>query len=1134
MLKNLLATFVLFVCLALPAPPAFAQTAALTGNVTDPSGATVGGATVTVISPDTGFTRTVQTGDAGTYVIPLLPPGRYAVRVQKEGFRPMQRADVALAVDSSVRLDVTLDVGNVEQGVTVTGTTPLLQDTPSIGTGITRQEVERLPLLQVARNRTPAAFVYLAPGVRGTQDLNGTDNVSASNQQSFHGGQIQVNETWIEGLPAGQSRLFGNFNEAAPSVDAINEFRVQTSLLSAEYGTTGVGVTSFSLKSGTNALHGGVYDLLRHHSLDARNPLANEKARTQQSEFGGSIGGPVRLGPLFDGRDRTFFFVSYGASRRRGLDILSQTRIPTPANLTGDFSDLRDSRGALIPIYDPATTRVGPNGQIIRTPFDGNIIPANRIDPVAAKIAALYPAPNASGTLNYTGYVGEKRLDPTNVTVKVDHALTSAQRVAVSAIFTDIPRLRPDTTLPAPLTAGNLQMIKGQTWRVNHTAVLSSNLVNTAYAGYNRFENEGGALDTSTDWPQRLGIPGLEGIGFPSMSFGSGYTNIGQFARSFSNDHTWMAKEQLTWIHGRHETVFGGEVRQNMFDSVTNHTASFAFSNLETADPTRLSATGDPIASFLLGQVDSANIGMPITTGERRFYYGLFAQDTWRLRPSLTINAGLRWEVQTPPYERNDTYGMIDLTAPNPAAAGRPGALVFAGDGDGRIGRRTLADTDYSSIGPRLGFAWRPRQDTVIRGGYGIYYTTNDVTISSPGFRATANPTSPDGGLTPAFLLSNGFTGIVPVANVAPTALNGQNGSYLDQASVAMPRSQNWSIGFQHELPNEMMIEVSYVGLFNTRQNGQGLSDINQVDPGYLSLGSLLTRNINAPEALAAGLRAPYPGFNGSVAQALRAYPQYQRLTSIGAKLGESTYHGIETRISKRFSGGLSFQASYTYSRSEGLAPDRLGFSATINGPQNSYDLDAERAVLINDIPHALVVSYVYELPFGTGRRWLNAPGAANAILGGWTIAGIHRYQSGYPLPILMNNTLPIFNMGLRPDLVSGQSPASGISNGSFNAANDRIVNLDAFAAPAAFTFGSTPRAMDDLRQFPVLSESLSISKRLPRIGPVAIEVQGQLMNAFNRVRFANFDPNFSSVNFGKARSTSLPRYLQLGVKVTF
>jgi hypothetical protein len=331
-----------------------------------------------------------------------------------------------------------------------------------------------------------------------------------------------------------------------------------------------------------------------------------------------------------------------------------------------------------------------------------------------------------------------------------------------------------------------------------------------------------------------------------------------------------------------------------------------------------------------------------------------------------------------------------------------------------------------------------------------------------------------------------------------------------------------------------MMIEVSYVGLYNTRQNGQGLSDINQVDPDYLSLGPLLTRSINSAEAQAAGLRAPYPGFNGSVAQALRAYPQYQRLTSIAAKLGESTYHGLETRISKRFSGGFSFQASYTYSGSHGLAPDRLGFGATVNGPQNAFDLDAERAVLINDIPHALVINYVYELPFGPGRKWLSAPGAASAILGGWTIAGIHRYQSGYPLPILMNNTLPIFNLGLRPDLVSGQSPSSGISNANFDPANDRIVNLAAFAAPAPFSFGSAPRAMDELRQFPVLTESLSISRRLPRIGPMTIEVQGQLMNAFNRVRFANFDPNFSSVNFGKARSTSLPRYLQLGVKVTF
>jgi hypothetical protein len=1119
--------FSLIFCFILTPRLAVAQTAALSGNVTDQSGAVVAAAAVTATNTGTGLTRTVQTGDAGGYVIPLLPPGAYVVQVRKDGFRELQRDNVQLAVDTSVRLDLVLDVGDVQENVAVTGAAPLLQDTASIGTGVTRQEMEQLPLIQVARNRTPAAFVFLAPGVRGTQDLNGTDNVSASNHVNFHGGQIQTNEFWIEGLPAGQSRLFGNFNEAAPSVDAISEFRVQSSQLSAEYGMTGAGVTSFSLKAGTNKLHGAAYEYLRHQALDAKNPFATEKARTQQNEFGGSIGGPLR-------RDRTFFFASYGASRRRGLDILSQTRIPTPANLTGDFSDLRDSRGALIPIYDPATTRVNANGVVERTPFPGNIIPRDRFDPAAAKIASYYPAPNASGTLNLTGYVGEKVLDPTNVTVKVDHALTSTQRVAVSAIFTHVPRLRPDTTLPEPLMAANRQLIDAQTWRVNHTAVLSSSFVHTAYAGYNRFENEGGAPDLSTDWPSRLGIPEMKGIGFPSIAFGQGYSNIGQFGRSFSNDHTWMLKDQLTWLHGRHEVIMGAEVRQNMFDSVANDTASLTFSNRETADPSRIGSTGDPIASFLLGQVSSASISAPLTTRERRWYYGAFVSDTWRVNPELTITAGLRWDVQTPPYEADDLYGLVDLSAPNPGAGNIPGAVVFAGDGEGRIGRSTFADTDYSSIGPRIGFAWRPTAATVVRGGYGIYYTTNDVTSSSPGFRASASPISPDNGLTPAFILSNGFTGIVPNANVSPTVLNGQNGSYLEQSSVAMPRLQNWSIGIQRDLGKGWMAEANYVGVYSTRLSAATLTDINQVDPQFLSLGALLTRSISSPEAVAAGIRSPYPGFTGTVAQALRAFPQYQRLTSTSAKLGESTYHGVELRLAKRLSNGLSFQGSYTWSRNHGLASDKMGFGVTENGIQNAYDVEAERAVLPNDIPHAVVFNYTYELPFGEGRRWLNGGGVGNALLGGWTVAGIHRYQSGYPIPILMTNSLPIFNRVLRPDLVSGVSPSSGVSNGDFDPAVDRIVNLDAFTAPAAYAFGSTPRAMDDLRQFAVLSENLAITKRFPPLGGMSIEFYAHVNNLLNRVRFVNFDNNFSSASFGRARSTSLPRFIQLGARVSF
>ena len=1127
-MKTRLRTFTVllnFYFLLMPLPAA-AQTAALTGNVVDQSGAAVAGAVVVATNTGTGLARSVQTGGEGAYVIPLLPPGTYTVRVQKDGFRPLQRDNIQLAVDTSVRLDLAIDVGEIKEDVVVTGSTPLLQDTASIGTGVTRQEIEQLPLIQVARNRTPATFVFLAPGVRGTQDLNGTDNVSASNHVNFHGGQIQTNEFWVEGLPAGQARGFGNFNEAAPSVDAISEFRVQSSQLSAEYGTTGAGVTNFSLKSGTNDFHGAVYEYLRHESLDAKNPFAAEKAQTHQNEFGGSIGGPVR-------RDRTFFFASYGASRRRGLDILSQTRIPTPANLAGDFSDLRDSRGELIPIYDPATTRLNANGVVERTPFPGNIIPRERFDQAAAKIASYFPAPNAAGTLNYTGYVGEKLLDPTNVTVKVDHALTSTQRLAVSAIFTHVPRLRPDTALPEPLMAANRQLIDAQTWRVNHTAVLSPSLVNTAYAGYNRFENEGGSPDLSTDWPDRLGIPGMTGIGFPSIAFGQGYSNIGQFGRSFSNDHTWMVKDQLTWLRGRHQVVIGGEVRQNMFDNVANDAAGLTFSNRETADPSRIGSTGDPIASFLLGQVSSASISAPLTTRERRWYYGAFVSDTWRVNSELTISAGLRWDVQTPPYEVDDLYGLVDLATPNPGAGNLPGAVVFAGEGEGRIGRSTFADTDYSAIGPRVGVAWRPSADTVIRGGYGIYYTTNDVTSSSPGFRASASPVSPDNGLTPAFILSNGFTGIVPNANVSPTVLNGQNGSYLEQSSVAMPRLQNWSIGIQRDLGRGWMAEANYVGVYSTRLSAPALADINQVDPRYLPLGALLTRSITSPEARAAGITPPYPGFTGTVAQALRAYPQYQRLTSTAAKLGESTYHGIELRVAKRLGNGLSFQGSYTYSRNYGLVPDKMGFGVTENGIQNAFDIEAERAVLPNDIPHAVVFNYSYELPFGGGRRWLTS-GVGNAILGGWTVSGIHRYQSGYPIPLMMTNSLPIFNRVLRPDLVSGVSPSSGISNGDFDPAVDRIVNLDAFAAPAAFSFGSTPRAMDDLRQFAVLSENLSFTKRLPEKGRVSMDFYVQVNNLLNRVRFANFDSNFSSATFGRARSTSLPRFVQLGARVSF
>jgi hypothetical protein len=540
--------------------------------------------------------------------------------------------------------------------------------------------------------------------------------------------------------------------------------------------------------------------------------------------------------------------------------------------------------------------------------------------------------------------------------------------------------------------------------------------------------------------------------------------------------------------------------------------------------------TGNSFASFLLGEAASGTVNLPIAQGGRRSYTGFFVQNDYKVSSRLTINAGLRFEYQGAPFEQWDRYSLVDLNTPNPRAGGRPGALIFAGNGTGRTGTRRLAERDFSAWGPRLGLAWNLRPRSVIRAGYGVYYAHNYLNVSGSGFNPSGTFQTLDNGITPGFRLREGYPDFPRDQRIDPSLLNGQSASYLDANAGAMPRTQNFSFGIQHELASDLVLEVNYIGNRSSRQVAPQLLNINQVHPRYLELGSLLTQNINSPAARAANIPIPFAGFTGSVAQALRAYPQYLTLTSQQAKVAMNNYNGAELKVRKRFNSGFSFEANYTWAKNLGYnSPAYQGFGGTDNMLQDHFNLRAERAVLATDVPHALVAHYVMPLPFGKQGR-------ARLLLGGWTLAGIHRYQAGYPIQILMNNLLPVFNRVLRPDLIG--NPASGLSNGDFDPGRgDRVVNPVSFASPVqgtAFRFGTLGPARADIRQFPVLQEDFTLTKKLALREKFNVDFTVQVFNAFNRHRFVNFEPNFSSPNFGRTRGTNLPRFIQLGARFAF
>jgi len=1113
----------------------YAQTAEVGGAVRDQSGAVIPKASLEFRNEETGIRRQTNTNSDGLYHVAGMDPGKYDLTAQAAGFKTSTRDGIVLEIEQRAQFDFTLQAGGASETVNVEDVPALVDNTPQIGTTITQREYERLPLIQIGRIRSPAAFVLLAPGVQGSVRLDGSQYASASNQVEVHGQANFTIEYLMDGLPVGPG--YGNFNESAPSVDAVREFRLITSQLTPEYGASGAAIASFAIASGTNDFHGDFYDYFRNSALDTRSYLATLRAPLKLNEFGVSIGGPIRIPRLYDGRNRTFFFFSFAGSRKRGADSVSTVQIPTPQEIRGDFSNLKNSAGQLKVIYDPATTRTGPNGTLIRDPFQGNIIPANRISASAALIAAYFPAPNSP--LGYTGFTGDVLLDPDTYLGKLDEQVSGRHHLSGAVIRTTIPRSFSGGALPLPLKAGSFrQNVDSWTLRFNDDLAFTPTLLNSFAGGYNRFNTPLGPPTDPQPWSSTLKVPGIGNYAFPDITFGNGYTTIG--STNFFNyvDSTYLAKDGLSWDLGAHSLKFGGEWRHNQHDSMFqgNSMGVFGFTNAYTANPSALSASGDSFASFLLGSANNVSSSGPLAYNERWTYGGIYAQDQWRVARHLTLDYGLRWEWQTPPSEANNVSGEVSLTASNPAAGNLPGAVVFAGGANGR----TFGSTDLSSFGPRVGATFSAGSSLVFRAGYGVYYSkwtsgSNQFGIDSPGFEAFYSNTSQDAGVTPAGSFSAGLPALSATPNLSSTVLNGQNATFADGSSWKLPRTQNYSAGLQLQPTKNTVFEVDYVGIHGTRQNAYLLSNINQVDPRYLSLGSVLTQSATSPAAIAAGIHVPYPGFTGTVAQALRPFPQYQTLTSYFAKLGKSTYNALQVEFRQRTTRGLSYDLNYTWSKNLGY-PDTVNIAVggVNNLPENSYNLTSERSLLPNDVPHAFVGTWAYDLPFGASHRFGGANPVTRFLSGGWTASAVQRYQSGTPLQIYQDNNLPIFNSVQRPNVVASQNPQTSTSVGSFNPSTDRRINLSAFTVAPAYTFGNARPTLGNLRQFAVLQEDVALIKQFSLGEKWKFEFSGQAFNVANRHRFTSIVTDISSASFGKAGGSSIGRYVQLGAKFKF
>jgi hypothetical protein len=1182
----------------------------IAGTVFDPSGATVAGAKVTAASNETGAKYEAVSSDAGYFVFPHLNTGSYDVSISSAGFKTAAYKGVVVQVGTISALDAKLEAGAVTEIITVDADAPRLQtESSEIGTVINPKELNDLPLplgSVVQAMRSPEAFVFLAPGAVGPGTANGNGGTFES---KINGGQNYATEVLLDGVSMFRSENGSSFDETAPSVDALSEFKVTTSTLPAEMGRTTGGIESFTTKAGTNSFHGGAYEFFRNEDMNANSFFNNwnglPRLLDRKNDYGLTFGGPVWIPKLYNGKDKTHFFFAW-EQYRQTQGALTTSTVPTAAERQGNFSDLLGaplmSGGSPVinpcdgsqmfagQIFDPTTTKtVTVNGQQeqCRTAFLGNKIPQSDWSQVGQNILAHYPAPlNSSPTLNYVFPFSFPILD-TTMTIRLDHDLSVQHKVYFTYSSRQNVRTSVNPTWADPSGSGRDQVFTTHYIRAGWDYMITPTLLSHFSLGYNRTNSVNVAKSVSGgNWDQQLGIQGVPAQAhgtYPVVGLFNGAnppTGQGDSVNGDTIDNGYRLNYDLTWVKGKHNIKAGLDYRLQIYDPITlnNSTGSFFFWGQQTAGVSvGLGATtGSPTASLLLGLVHDSNL--TAYAGQPKYvspYYGLFFQDNYKITPTLVINYGLRWDLDFPRREVHGDISNISLKTPNPGAGGIPGALVFAGVGAGRNGNvnEHWADVWFKDVGPRLGFAWSPSRfngKSVLRGGFGIFYGpliyADFGGFNRTGFQGNPGFSSFDG-FSPAFSLATGFPSFTPPPNLDPAQLNFTGPQYIDPSYGRPGMIENWSLEVQHELLTDLILDVAYVGQHSTHLR-TNFDAVNSLHPNFLSLGTLLNQQISSPGAQAAGIKPPYASFpsNALVAQALVPFPQYFGFNTDGAleNLGQSSYDALQVSLRRRFRNGLNLMASYTWSKTLTDADAALPFFATLHGggsAQNPFDPKGEKAISNQDVPHALVLSYVYDLPIGKGKRFFDKGGAVNKLVGGWQIGGIQRYQSGQPLSFCCATGAPAFAGAFRYNLVKGQQIFSQqYLSGHFNPVTDPMFNSQAFSDPNnggnlgsnGYQFGTMPRTIGNVRDPKFLSEDFNLTKRTHVTERIDILLRGTVVDAFNRHVFnRSFDLNPAPLNANpqgncRAANTNLfgcldtsstilgPRLVQLELRVEF
>ncbi len=1158
---------ILFCGLLLTAGVVYSQTdkAQLNGSVLDPSGATIAEAQVTVTHVATGTRRTASTNEQGLFTLPFLDAGIYEATVQKTGFRTAAISGFKLDVAQVARMDFKLEVGALSDQVTVSADAVLLETgSSSLAHTVENQRIVNLP----TNGRNSYGFATLIPGVRASRGFTQVAYGMYNDQfVSINGSRPNQNSFLLDG--GANSNPAFNGPAMFPSLDSVEEYKVQTNNFSAEFSNAAGGVINLVTKGGTNQFHGAAFDFLRNDKLGANDFFVNRaglpRAPFRYNQFGGTLGGPIR-------KDKTFFFGSYEGLRWvRGL--ITTGTMPTLLERQGDFSQDRNAGGQLVAVYDPFSTAADPArpGRSIRMPFAGNMIPVTRFDPVARNLLAYFPAPNSPGAPNTN--VNNFTRNPSAPIVKntysarVDHNFSERQRLYGRFSFNNTPHNRPpiygdtpELRVSSPVL-GNDQLNQ-RSIVLNYNQVIRPTLVMELSSSFLRYsiQRRGPALDFDA---RKLGFPnylgqlygglkpcfpgvGITGLGVTIQAPDSGGGLLGSCGLLHDGYETFHEYANFTHIRGSHALKFGGNLGTSRLGTGRNGAAGFGinFSPAFTQGPDPVVASqtaGVGFASFLLGTG-----GGQINTdgpGQNHLFrmYGIYFQDDWKVTRKLTLNLGIRYDESLPWTERYDRQTTFDYDAASPlSTSGFPvrGGLTFPGaNGLDRFAFRR----DKNNFAPRFGFAYSLTKGTVVRGGFGIFFAPitgggyNGAAMPISGFQAQTQWVGTLDGVTPTALLANPF----PDGFVRATGNSAGLGTLLGQNVTAMdrgrrnPYSEQWNFNIQQALPARFLLDVAYAGSRGLHLFGN--LNPNQIPNSQLALGDQLRQLVPNPFA---GKIVSGPVAAASVArnQLLRPYPQFSGVTIGNTSYGASTYHALQMKVERRFSSGFSFLFSYTLSKlMDDVAATTTGFPGEPFGGDSIQDFNNrrnERSLASYDAPHWVAINTVYELPFGKGKPFLAQAGPVRAILGNWQVNGIATFRSGVPLSLAMaSNTLFNFGGAQRPD----QTDRSGALSGKISTRVSRYFDPLAFRAPAPYTFGNTARFIGTLRAPGAADLDFSVFKNIPIKERLSVQLRVESFNLFNHPEFGPPNTSIGAATAGVISSqANSPRDVQIALKVIF